>query len=75
MKNADNPAQRGPDQRLRYVLLAIEAEVLSEQATSPYIHDAYLRLSQFWVARAAASQRDGNLLEQFHAPTRKCLGH
>ena len=37
MKNADNHAQRGPDQRLRYVLLAIEAEVLSEQATSPYI--------------------------------------
>jgi hypothetical protein len=71
MKNADNLAQRGPDQRLRYVLLAIEAEVLSEQATSPYIRDAYLRLSQFWVARAAASQKD--LLEQFHAPTRKCV--
>jgi len=74
MKDTEDQAPRCPDQRLRYVLLAIEAEVLSEQATSPYIKDAYLRLSRFWVARAAAYQNEGKAPEPFHAPTRRYVG-
>ena len=55
-----------PDQSVRYVLLAIEAEVLSEQAVSPYLREACLRLSSFWLAHAA----NGNGSEEFRAPTR-----
>jgi hypothetical protein len=60
-----------PDQRRRYILLAMEAEVLSEQAASPYIREASIRLSQFWRACAEASPNDGGMSEEFHAPTRK----
>ena len=66
--------QQSPDQGVRYILLAIEAELLSEQAVSPYLSEAYLRLSRFWLAYAAASQGAGKESEKFHAPTRahKC---
>ena len=70
MNEAANPAQEYPDQHVRYILLAIEAEMLSEQAVSPYLREASHRLSQFWVARAAAAQNDENVPEEFHAPTR-----
>jgi len=63
-------AQEYPDQRVRYILLAVEAEMLSEQAVSPYLREASHRLSQFWLARAAAAQNDENVPEEFHAPTR-----
>ena len=63
--------QRYPDQRRRYILLALEAEVLSEQAASPYIREASLRLSQFWHACAHESSDDSEISESFHAPTRK----
>ena len=66
--------QQSPDQGVRYILLAIEAELLSEQAVSPYLSEAYLRLSRFWLACAATPQGDGGKSEKFHAPTRaqKC---
>jgi hypothetical protein len=60
--------QQYPDQGVRYILLAIESEVLSEQAGSPYLREAYLRLSRFWLASAAAAQ--GKESERFRAPTR-----
>ena len=60
--------QQYPDQGVRYILLAIEAEMLSEQAVSPYLREAYLRLCRFWLASAAASQ--GKESEKFRAPTR-----
>ena len=66
MNEADKHGRDSPDQRVRYVLLAIESEVLSEQAVSPYLREACLRLSTFWVAQAA----NGNGSEKFHAPTR-----
>jgi hypothetical protein len=69
MNEVGNRAQECVDQRVRYILLAIEAEVLSEQAVSPYLREASHRLSQFWLARAAAAQ-DENEPEEFHAPTR-----
>lgn len=58
--------QQYPDQGVRYILLAIEAEMLSEQAVSPYLREACVRLSSFWVAHAA----NGNGSEKFRAPTR-----
>ena len=66
MNETDEYAQDRPDHRVRYVLLAIEAEVLSEQAVSPYLRGAYLRLARFWLGYAA----NGKGLEKFHAPTR-----
>jgi hypothetical protein len=70
MNEVGNRAQGYVDQRVRYILLAIEAEVQSEQAVSPYLREASHRLSQFWLARAAAAQDDENEPEEFHAPTR-----
>ena len=70
MNELDNRVQEHVDQRVRYILLAIEAEMLSEQAVSPYLREASHRLSQFWLARAAAAQDDENEPEEFHAPTR-----
>jgi hypothetical protein len=70
MNEVGNRAQGYVDQRVRYILLAIEAEVLSEQAVSPYLRHASHRLSQFWLARAAAAQDDENEPQEFHAPTR-----
>ena len=70
MNEVCNHAQEHVDQRVRYILLAIEAEVLSEQAVSPYLREASHRLSQFWLARAAAAQDEENEPEEFHAPTR-----
>jgi hypothetical protein len=58
-----------PQQR-RYVLLAIEAELLSEQSVSPYLRDAAVRLSKFWLARAAECGRNGASAEKFSAPHR-----
>src|SRR4030088_2372492 len=70
MNEAGNPAQECPDQGVRYILLAIEAEILSEQSVSPYLREASHRLSQFWLARAAAARNDENMPQEFHAPTR-----
>src|SRR5258706_7353909 len=74
MNKAGDHAQESSDQRVHYILLAIEAEVLSEQAVSPYLREAYLRLSRFWLTCAAMAQGDGGKSEKFHAPTRaqKC---
>lgn len=69
MNESENRVQQYPDQGVRYILLAIEAELLSEQAASPYLREAYLRLSRFWLAHAAALQ-GGNGPEKFQAPTR-----
>ncbi len=66
MNETDKYAQDCPDQRVRYVLLAIEAELLSEQAVSPYLREACLRLSRFWLSYAA----NGRGSEKFHAPRR-----
>ena len=66
MNETDKYAQDCPDQRVRYVLLAIEAELLSEQAVSPYLREACLRLSRFWLGYAA----NGKGSEKFHAPGR-----
>ena len=66
MNETDKHAHDRPDRRVRYVLLAIEAELLSEQALSPYLREACLRLSRFWLGYAA----NGKGLEKFHAPTR-----
>ncbi len=66
MNETDEHAQDWPHQRVRYVLLAIEAEVLSEQAVSPYLREACLRLSRFWLSCAA----NGKGSEKFHAPRR-----
>ena len=66
MNETGSHAHEYPDQRVRYILLAIEAEMLSEQAVSPYLREASHRLSQFWLARAAQSDME----EEFHAPTR-----
>jgi len=66
MNETDKHAQDCPHQRVRYVLLAIEAEVLSEQAVSPYLREACLRLSRFWLSYAA----NGKGSEKFHAPRR-----
>ena len=63
--------QEYPGQRRRYILLAMEAEGLSEHAASPYIREASIRLSLFWRACAEASPKDGEISEEFHAPTRK----
>lgn len=65
MTETENRVQQCPDQGVRYIVLAIEAEVLSEQCVSPYLREACLRLSQFWLAQARASGSD-----RFHAPTR-----
>jgi hypothetical protein len=56
--------------RTHYVMLAIEAELLSEEANSPYIREACMRLSKFWTAHAAALQNQAGLAQNFHAPTR-----
>ena len=74
MSETENRVQQYPDQGVRYILLAIEAELLSEQAVSPYLREACLRLSRFWLVCAATSQGNGNESEEFHAPTRvhKC---
>ncbi len=66
MNETDKYAQDCPDQRVRYVLLAIEAEGLSEQAVSPYLREACLRLSRFWLDYAA----NGKGSEKFLAPRR-----
>ncbi len=66
MNETDKHAQDWPHQRVRYVLLAIEAEVLSEQAVSPYLREACLRLSRFWLDYAA----NGKGSEKFLAPRR-----
>ncbi|MEA2825188.1 MAG: hypothetical protein QOF03_1670 [Alphaproteobacteria bacterium] len=66
MNETDQYAQDRPDKRVRYVLLAIEAELLSERAVSPYLREACLRLSRFWLGYAASDKG----LEKFHAPTR-----
>ena len=73
MNEAGNPAQECPDQGVRYILLAIEAEILSEQSVSPYLREASHRLSQFWLARAAAARNDENMPQEFHAPTRNSM--
>jgi hypothetical protein len=70
MNELGSRAQEYVDPRVRYILLAIEAEMLSEQAVSPYLREASHRLSQFWLARAAAAQTDENEPEEFRAPTR-----
>ncbi len=57
-------------QARRYVLLSIEAELSAEQAASPYIREACLRLSKFWLARAADCEKSGSAPEKFHAPSR-----
>ena len=71
MNETGNRVQQYPDQGVRYILLAIEAEMLSEQAVSPYLREASHRLSQFWLARAAAARNDENAPQEFHAPTRR----
>jgi hypothetical protein len=58
------------DQLRYYVLLSMEAELLSQRSVSPYIRDAYLRLSEFWLARAAEFERNPGGTVKFHAPTR-----
>jgi hypothetical protein len=59
------------DDRLRhYVLLSVEAELLSERSVSPYVRDAYLRLSKFWLARATELESNPSAAEEFHAPGR-----
>ena len=70
MNKTENRVQQYPDQGVRYILLAIEAEMLSEKAVSPYLSEAWRRLSQFWFARAAAARNDDNAPQEFHAPTR-----
>lgn len=66
MNKANDHKPGCPDQRVHYVLLGIEAEVLSDQAVSPYLREAYLRLSRFWLAYAGTSQGG----HKFCAPTR-----
>ena len=68
MNKTENCVQQYPDQGVRYILLAIEAEMLSEKAVSPYLSEAWRRLSQFWFARAAAARND--VPQEFHAPMR-----
>ena len=70
MDEPDNSSTQFADLRTHYVMLAIEAELLSAEANSPYIRDACLRLSSFWTAQAAALQNHGDLTQSFHAPTR-----
>ena len=70
MNEAGNRGQEFMNQRARYILLAIEAEALSDQAVSPYLREATHRLSQFWLTCAAAVRDDENVPEEFHAPTR-----
>ena len=62
----ENRVHQYPDQGVRYILLAIEAEMLSEQAVSRYLREACLRLSRFWLDYAA----NGKGSEKFHAPGR-----
>src|SRR5204862_2235590 len=64
----ENRVHQYPDQGVRYILLAIEAEMLSEQAVSPYLREACLRLSRFWLVCAA----NGKGSDKFHAPRRAC---
>ena len=66
MNKMENRVHQYPDQGVRYILLAIEAEMLSEQAVSPYLREACLRLSRFWLDYAA----NGKGSEKFHAPGR-----
>jgi hypothetical protein len=70
MDEPDHPLTQLADLRMHYVMLAIEAELLSAEANSPYIRDACLRLSSFWTARAAALENQDDLTQSFHAPTR-----
>ena len=60
----------GDDPMRHYVLLAMEAELLSQRSVSPYIRDAYLRLSKFWLARATELENNPRAAEQFHATGR-----
>jgi hypothetical protein len=70
MDEPDYPSAQSTDLRARYVMLAIEAELLSAEANSPYIRDACLRLSSFWTAQATALHEQGEQAPRFHAPTR-----
>lgn len=73
MAEAEHPAQESPDQRVRYILLAIEAETLSAQSDSPYIRDSCLRLAQFWMTRAVEIENGNRIAEKFRAPDRNTL--
>ena len=73
MAEAERPANASRDQRVRYILLAIEAETLSGQSASPYIRDSCLRLAQFWMTRAAEIENGTRALEKFRAPDRDTL--
>ena len=65
-----NSCNQTPDPRLRYVLLAMEAEQLSERATSTYLREACMRLCRFWTAQAEDVRDDGNMTQKFEAPRR-----